>query len=372
MSVKDNIIPHIRDCKTSKEMWDVLKGLYETSNANQILFLKTKLLSIKMEANESISNFVSRIKDLSDKLGDIGEKVSSSDLVTITLKGLVQDYKVFISALSARQTPPTFDELAGILLQEEERMKNYDLDSSGSDLALIARGKRSYRGKLWDKNKGKFQAKQKGMAHPDSYVKRNIECEYCGKPGHLAKDCYRRKNHESNQRYKRHNGNFVHKDTSVNDGFKNIKLFISEAALSAETDDENAWFIDSGASTHMSCHKEWYDEYYENIDGTHIYLGDNRSHKVQGYGVISVNLPNGQLRQIHDVMYVPGIKKNLIYVSTITDNNLKVEFGKLRCVVKDVQDHYRIVSTGTRVGGLYKLDVTMNRHVALASTTMST
>ena len=105
-------------------MWDTLKGLYETTNENHILFLKTKLLSIKMEANESISNFVSRIKDLSNKLGDIGEKVSSRDLVTVALKGLVQDYKVYISALSARQKPPTFDELAGIILQEEERMKN--------------------------------------------------------------------------------------------------------------------------------------------------------------------------------------------------------------------------------------------------------
>ena len=131
------------------------------------------------------------------------------------------------------------------------------------------------------------------------------------------------------------------------------------------------WFIDSSSSTHMSCNKELYDEYYDNIDGTHIYLGDNGSHKFQGYVLISVNLPNGQLRQIHNVMYVPSIKRNLISVSTITNNNLKVEFGKLRCVVKDVQNHYRVVSTGTRVGGLYKLDVTMKRHVALTSTTMS-
>ena len=136
MSVKDNIIPHIRDCETSKATWDTLKGLYETTNANRILFLKTKLLSIKMDANESISNFVSRIKDFSDKLGDIGEKVSSTDLVTVALKGLVPDYKVFISALSARPTPPTFEELAGILLQEEERMKTFELESNGSDTKL--------------------------------------------------------------------------------------------------------------------------------------------------------------------------------------------------------------------------------------------
>ena len=47
MSLKDGIIHHIRDYKMSKETWDVLKGLYETTNANRNLFLKNKLLSIK-------------------------------------------------------------------------------------------------------------------------------------------------------------------------------------------------------------------------------------------------------------------------------------------------------------------------------------
>ena len=86
MSIRDNIIPHIRNCKTSKDTWDKLKGLYGTSDSNRILFLKTKLLSIKMEVNGPITKYLSRIKDLQDNLGDIGEKMSSTDLVTITLK----------------------------------------------------------------------------------------------------------------------------------------------------------------------------------------------------------------------------------------------------------------------------------------------
>ena len=45
----------------SKETWDILKGLYEITNANQILFLKTKFFSIIMEANESISCWVRRM-----------------------------------------------------------------------------------------------------------------------------------------------------------------------------------------------------------------------------------------------------------------------------------------------------------------------
>ena len=73
MFVKDNIIPQIRDCKTSKDSWNKLKGLYETSDSNIIFFLKTKLLSIKMEVKEFITKYLSHIKDLRDNLGNIRE-----------------------------------------------------------------------------------------------------------------------------------------------------------------------------------------------------------------------------------------------------------------------------------------------------------
>ena len=121
-----------------------------------------------MEANEGISKFISCIKELSDKLGDIGEVVESFDLVIVTLKGLVLDYKVFISTLAAREKPPNFEELTGILIQEEEIMKNYDLDAGGSDLALMARGRYSHRGKPWSRtwngDRSKLHQNQKGMA----------------------------------------------------------------------------------------------------------------------------------------------------------------------------------------------------------------
>ena len=117
---------------------------------------------------------------------------------------------------------------------------------------------------------------------------------YYGNSGHIARECFRNKNHESNHRYRKHNGNYVRKP-DVN-GFKNLRLFISENAMSIEINDKSAWFIDSGASPHMSCNREWYDEYHENSDATHIYLGDNRSHEVRVYGVISVNIPDGQIK----------------------------------------------------------------------------
>ena len=139
----------------------------------------------------------------------------------------------------------------------------------------------------------------------------------------------------------------------------------------AKRDDESPWFIHSGASSHMSCNREWYDEFHEKFYGTRIYLGDNRSREVQGYGVISVNILDGQFKQIHNVMYVPGITNILIYVSVITNNDMKVEFGKYKCHVKDVQDHYKVIATRAKIGGLYKLDAIKGSHHTLASSTIS-
>ena len=108
MSIKDSIIPHIRDAKISSEMWQELKDLYQTNNMNHIFFLNSKLLSIKMDINESVSTFLGRIKDMKDKLGDIGEKVSNIDLLTISLNRMLKDCQMFITGLAAREKDPTF------------------------------------------------------------------------------------------------------------------------------------------------------------------------------------------------------------------------------------------------------------------------
>ena len=71
-------------------------------------------------------------------------------------------------------------------------------------------------------------------------------------------------------------------------------------------------------------------------------------------------------------MYVHGIKKNLIYFSTITENDLKVEFGRYHCHIKDIRNHFKIVATGSRCRGLYKLDVNKDGHQALASIVITT
>ena len=56
---------------------------------------------MRKDENECATGFITRVKDLKDILGDIGEKVFDSDLVKIRLNEMIDKYKMFITGLSA-------------------------------------------------------------------------------------------------------------------------------------------------------------------------------------------------------------------------------------------------------------------------------
>jgi hypothetical protein len=208
---------------------------------------------------------------------------------------------------------------------------------------------------------------------------------YCGRPGHIIRDCHKKKSDEASNKPRAHSGHYVEKssnhdlrlfiasddiDEPPNFDSRDLRLFVSNVALSAETDDIDAWFVDFGASVHMTCNKMWCTNFKETQNRAIIYLGDDRTHHIKRYEDIHVTLSNGTIRHIRNVVYVPGINKILISVSTIIDQNLKVELFKNYCIVKDLLDQFKTVAMRVRAGGLYKLDVTNKTHHALTSTTM--
>jgi hypothetical protein len=64
-----------------------------------------------------------------------------------------------------------------------------------------------------------------------------------------------------------------------------------------------------------------------------------------------------EIKRINDVLYVPGIKQNLLLVGCISDQGYTVEFVKNICIIRDMKTRC-IVGKGHRLGrkGFYKLE----------------
>lgn len=190
------------------------------------------------------------------------------------------------------------------------------------------------------------------------------KCFYYRKLGHISRECRKKKNHEEQQKQKTHAGHLAN-DNHV----QNFRLFMADHD---ENVDADIWYVDSGASTHMTGNKHWLEDFKEINEGAQIYLGDDRSHQIKGCGKVFVILPNGNIKQIHNVMYVPSVTKNSISISMIIDEDLKVEFFKSNCYIKDLLDGMKTIATEIRTGGLYKFDVRPTPVRALTTVSLTT
>jgi hypothetical protein len=59
--VRAHLIPHLDEKKTTKDMWDALKGLYEAKNENRKMALQDKLHSTRMAKGESVASYLTRV-----------------------------------------------------------------------------------------------------------------------------------------------------------------------------------------------------------------------------------------------------------------------------------------------------------------------
>lgn len=67
-----------------------------------------------------------------------------------------------------------------------------------------------------------------------------------------------------------------------------------------------------------------------------IELGDNKSYLVKGIGSTSLELESGGSIHLNNILYVPGLKKNLLSIPCLEDKGDRVAFvdGKVWFVVR--------------------------------------
>lgn len=87
------------------------------------------------------------------------------------------------------------------------------------------------------------------------------------------------------------------------------------ATLTGTLDDDNAWIIDSGASSHMTGESGQLHTLSKKSSSHAVELGDNNNYAVKGLGSTSLKLENGAKLHLNNILYVPGLKKTLLSIS---------------------------------------------------------
>ncbi|MCO5587897.1 hypothetical protein L7F22_041849 [Adiantum nelumboides] len=98
--------------------------------------------------------------------------------------------------------------------------------------------------------------------------------------------------------------------------------------------------------------------------GKKVTCANNASYPIKGIGKILITILDGSDLCLPDVLYVPGIKKNLLSVSSLAKNGPLVIFEDDRCIVRDRENGYSLITTGTLENGLFVLD-RYEKHIQL-------
>ena len=93
--VKETLMPTITPLKTAKECFDTLTNLYEKKAPIQKRVLKKRLRTLKMNKDEGVAPFFTKIAQVRDQLSAIGIPVDDDDLVHTVFDGLPSTWETF-------------------------------------------------------------------------------------------------------------------------------------------------------------------------------------------------------------------------------------------------------------------------------------
>jgi hypothetical protein len=142
--------------------------------------------------------------------------------------------------------------------------------------------------------------------------------------------------------------------SSSNERENRKEYYLVSALSSTVITGSETWLVDSSASKHMTGYKEFLSDIKTKSFAEQVELGDDKCYKIEGVGSISFRLESGAMLNVDEVLYVPGLSKNLLSVATLEDKGYWVIFKDREALLWAKGSHLSTTKTiGTRKGGLY-------------------
>ena len=235
-----------------------------------------------MKKGQDMTEHINYVKTLSEHLEAIDDAIAEKDLVILLISSLPEEYNFLITALETiAEDNLTWDYVRDRLIHESEKKT---ITSTGESNEALFTKQNDKRGK----------------------------CHYCKKPGHYSRDCYKRKN--DLKKKESLDAKIVTEDENSDNQPHEIAL--KSSAQSKGPD----WWIDSGASQHMTQEKKSLSNYSPFEQPRHVKIADDHILYAYGKGNAYLTVLNGDEKlniTLKDVLFVPKLQSKLFSVPTV-------------------------------------------------------
>ncbi|GJY46380.1 zinc finger, CCHC-type containing protein [Tanacetum coccineum] len=300
-ALTEDVILQVAGCKTARELWESLKKRHVGEERVQQARLQSLMIgfnTLQMKDDDTVDAFTAKLNSYATKAKELGKTLDESLLVRKLLDSTPDRFIQIVASIEQTSDLDdiALDEITGKLKAFEERIKLRkggqvesqenllfaQSEHSGKGRRFSKRGGRSNfsRGN-WQNNRNKHNSKEGNSTHKGNSNRKKSEwdlskvrCFKCQKLGHLKKDCRGTSTtqEQSNLILEDDEPSLLmtiheteHEEVLLNEGQIQPRKYASE--------DASIWYLDNGASNHMTGTKSHFRNINESITGR-IRFGD--------------------------------------------------------------------------------------------------
>lgn len=336
LTIDSSIFVHIKETKTTKELWTKLRSLFDDSGFSRRITLLRHLISIRLENSENMTSYVTQIVETSQRLNGTGFAINDEWVGSLLLAGLPERFMPMIMAIEHSGIQITADSIKTKLLD----MESVDTSESERNSALLAKWQKN----KW--NKGGSTSRHGGQTSnmSKSNTKKAIVCYNCNETGHFRNQCP-----------------ILKGKTEIKKQSNAFSVVFLTGMFS-----KNDFYIDSGASMHMTANQSWIKNPIQSPSLPEIIVANKTKVPVLCSGDVEITTNYDYNITVKNVLCVPSLTTNLLSVSELIKNGNSVVFEPNRCLIRNKLG--KLVAEAELIDGVYKMKLQTQKCLLTSST----